>query len=367
MTDQSFAIDITALQDDLYRIHIETGDGEWTTEVVPLIEKTEIRDCLALLSRGSPALTNDEQEKIRLFGEKLFNFLIGSHGEILAAYWAALETVDNQRLFIRLCTENAGRFAAIPWEYLYDPDSGFLGLSRQTPLIRWKPELPPRPPAPFMPPLKALIVTASPPNYPPINIETEWAQMSRATADLQASGYLQLEHLEHATWPAVRRRLRAADYQIIHYIGHTYFDEPTAQGFLALEDEGFASGSRPISAAELGNEIGPYSTIRLVILDSQLQSVGGDNKAALTIGKQLLQAGLAGVLAVQYPLNERAAAIMRSGLYQPLCEGHSIEAAVNVVRREIADDSLDWGKLALFLRAPYGRLFHPIAKKQRTK
>lgn len=365
MTDQTFSIDITALHDDLYRISVQTQDGEWSTEVVPLIEKAELRDCLTLLSRGNPGLNVSDQERIRVFGQHLFNFLIGGHSEILAAYRSTLDKIGNQRLFIRLSTEKAGRFAALPWEYLNDPESGFLALSRQTPLIRWKPDLNPRPPAPFIYPLKALVVMASPPNYPPVDTETAWSQINDATAELRESGYLQLEQAEHATWPALRRRLRTADYQILHYIGHTHFDEPTGQGFLALEDEGYASGSRPVSAAELGNEMGIQSTIRLIILDSHAEAMTGNNKAVLTIGRQLLQAGLAAALAVQYPMHEQTAAILRASFYQPICEGHSAEAALNVVRRGIAEQmpSLDWGKLALFPRAPYGRLFHPLPPK----
>jgi CHAT domain len=356
MTDQTFAINITALRDDLYRVTAATLDGEWTAEALTPFDRVELGETLTLFS-SDQATTVENYERIVTFGQKLFAFLVGQHPAILAAYRAALHQIDTHRLFIRLSCREAGRFSTIPWEVLRDPASGFLALSKQTPLVRWLPELDPRPPAPLIYPLKTLVLIPSPPNYPPLAADTEWEQLNRATATLQAAGLLRLERADRATWPTLRRHLRGEDYQVLHFIGHTSYDEPTQQGYFALEDERYASGSRPISAAEMGNEIGAQSTIRLMIL----QSLPGDVLAPLTISRQLLQAGLAAVLAAPYPLqaNER----FKRAFYQPLCEGHSVEAALNVARHAIAHHTAnaDWAKLALFLRGQDGRLFHLIS------
>jgi CHAT domain len=355
MTDKTFAIDLTALQDDLYRVTVTTLDGEWTADAISPFAKGELRDTLASFS-SAQAATDDYTEHITAFGQQLFDFLIGQHPDLLAAYRKALDQAGSHRLFVRLSCSKAGRFSAIPWEVLRDSENGYLALSRQTPLVRWLPELDPRPPAPLIYPLKMLVMIPSPPNYPPIDVETEWEQLNRVTADLQAAGLLLLERVEPATLPVLRRYLRSVDYQALYYLGHTSFDEPTRQGSFALEDEHSASGSRPISAAEMGNEIGAQSTIRLFIVES----VSREAIAPLTTSQQLLQAGLAAVLTTSYPLSQQTSKLFRSVFYPPLCEGHPVEAALNVARRAIADQTAkaEWGKLALFLRVRDGRLFH---------
>jgi CHAT domain-containing protein len=365
MTDQSFAIDITALHDDLYRIMVKTLDGEWSVEAISPFERAELRDYLSVLRQRDEGQTPAEEEKIRQYGRKLFDFLIGHHPDILTAYRAELNRVGSYRLFIRLSSDKAGRFVALPWEYIHDPASGFLTLSRQTPVIRWNPDLDPRPPAPLIQPMKVLVVIPSPPNYPRLRVEAEWERLNVDTAHLRETGQLHLERLERPTWTALRRQLRTDDYHILHFVGYTHFDEPGRQGFFALEDEEYVSGSRPISASELGNEIGTQSTVRLIVVNTRVDSAPSDSKAPLAIGRQLLSCGLAGVLTSQFPLREEAESIFCNAFYPPLCEGHPVEAAVNVARRAIADQTstVDWGMLALFLRAPYGHLFRPVQAK----
>lgn len=365
MTDQNFAIEVTALQDDLYHLAVQCPDGEFTTEAISPFDRTELRDFLSLLSGiQNDTPTFEMQQKTRLFGEKLFTFLIGSHPEIRRAYQTALERAGSYRLFVRISSEKAGRFAALPWEFLHDPDRGFLALSRQTPIIRWKPGLDPRPPAPLIHPMRVLVVIPSPPNYPVLQVGTEWQQLLTSTTHLRESGLLQLDLLERATWSALRRQLRAEDYQIIHYIGYSRFDAATQQGFLALEDDSNISSSRPVSAMELGNEMGPQSTVRLVILNTRQTTSIPDGKAPLAISIQLLQCGIAGVLAALLPLSQKSDAALNTAFYTPLCEGHPVEAALNVARQAVVEQtqSSDWGKLALFLRAPYGHLFRSVRK-----
>src|SRR5574337_1247617 len=220
MTDQTFAIDITALQDDLYHIAAQTLNSEWTADAISPFDKAELRDTLALLSKGDSGQAADDN--IARFGRKLFDFLIGHHPDISSAYRNALSQADKHRLFVQLSCDKAGRFAVIPWEFLNDPERGYLALSHQTPLVRWKADLAPRPPAPLVRPLKVLVIISSPPNYPPMQVESEFEHLNILTADLQASGQIHLERLEEPSWTALRRRMRAEDYQVLHFIGHSY-------------------------------------------------------------------------------------------------------------------------------------------------
>jgi hypothetical protein len=355
MSDEHLMIAISAIQDDLYRISLQCSSAAYVIETVSPFQKEELYEQLSFLNRDRSHLTS---EKVTAFGQKLFRFLIGGHADIASAYQRALERVGNQRVFLWLTSESGGRFAAVPWEYMHDGVTGFLALSRQTPIIRRKPELSLRPPAPMLSPLKVLVVMAAPPNYPAVQVEDEWECLHHATLHLQLSGQLRLERLPHATWPALRRRLRAEDYHVLHYVGYTRYDEPTQEGFLALEDERYASGSRPLSAAELGSEMGTQSTVRLVVVNARYHS-STDSKTLLTAAGQLLQAGIPAVL-TRPVWNGETESYFDAEFYRPLSEAHPVEAALNVARRAIAGETHSWGTTALHLRTANGELFRSV-------
>lgn len=345
MPDLNFDLEVIALSDDLYSITAYCPDGEFVTEA--LFPKEELRAYTSVLNT---AITT---ENAKAFGQRLFQFLIDSHAEVYRAYHSTLKQTGNQRLFIRLSTLKAGRLAVLPWEYLCNPDGEYIALSPRTPLIRCCPDLSPLPPAGLILPLRVLVVIAAPPNYPGFDAEAAWMALEEATVRQQETGHIQLERLARATWPALRRKWINEDYQVLHYIGYTEFDDVTQHGFLALEDETFASGSRPTSAGELSGDLGCESTIRLIVCDSRGETA---SKANFALATQFLHSGTPAVLTTQSPVPQTLAANFSAEVYAPLCEGHPVEAGVNIARRSFSNQGY-WGAWALFLRARNGNLF----------
>jgi hypothetical protein len=109
-------------------------------------------------------------------------------------------------------------------------------------------------------PVRVLVATAAPANFPPLDIDGELARLQTATADLQARGLIELERLEHASLIALQRRLRAKDYHVFHFIGHSDYDAANKQGVLAFEDETDPQKASIITGISLGREIGEETT-----------------------------------------------------------------------------------------------------------
>ena len=91
------------------------------------------------------------------------------------------ETRNEGRLRIRLDLTDAPGLIDLPWEYLFDPEANrFLCLSLDTPLVRYLDVPGQIQPLAVKPPLRALVVMASPEDLPPLNVNVEWQRMQKA-------------------------------------------------------------------------------------------------------------------------------------------------------------------------------------------
>ena len=81
-------------------------------------------------------------------------------------------------LRIRLLLAGTPELADLPWEYLHHSTlNGFLSLSIQTPLVRYLELARPIRPLAVAPPLRVLVMIASPRDYAPLNVEREWNKL----------------------------------------------------------------------------------------------------------------------------------------------------------------------------------------------
>ena len=246
--------------------------------------------------------------------------------------------------------------AALPWEYLYDPESQtFPALSPRTPITRYiEPRQHEPPPLAVEPPLRILLVSAQPAGEEPIDVETEQAQILQAMSHLQQAGKVKIESLEHATVRKLQTMLRRP-FHVLHYIGHGVYDERAACGMLALEDE---SGElHAISAPQLQYLLGD-TTIRLAVFNACMTAHGA---AGRSIAGELMRAGLAATLAMEFAIPERSAIVFAGEFYRTLADGWPVDAAVAEGRKAMmfATDlhAMDWGIPVLFMRARDGMLF----------
>jgi CHAT domain len=261
------------------------------------------------------------------------------------------------RLLFDLDDPSVARIATLPWELLYDESQrSFLVRSSDITVVRGLAtrtsgaalEL-----KPVVGPVRVLLVMADPTGTLNLKaeragIEREFAAlMTRTAASGSARREIQATFLEDATFLELTELLRTEDFHIIHFMGHGDFDAQH-QGQLRFQDE-WRSGQ------DLADVLRKEKNTRLVTLNAcrtaeGLTTAGVDPFAG--VAQALVMAGIPAVIAMQFPVSDRAAIVFASCLYSELGAGQPIEQAVDAGRMAILGQSagVEWATPILFLR-----------------
>ena len=145
-----------------------------------------------------------------------------------------------------------GASSDLPWEFLFDEGrQSFLSLSRMTPVVRYL-EIDDVPTALKLdPPLRVLGVVSSPKDYPPLDVEGEWARLQGALSAQVNAGVVEVSLLPTATVDELLQALQRGTYHVLHFIGHGGFRESSDEGVLLFEDD--LGGSHEVTGEELGS------------------------------------------------------------------------------------------------------------------
>ncbi len=313
---------------------------------------------LAVLSGRLDAPLTERLQTARAFGEGMFGAVFA--GPVYTVYFSSRDRARTaQGLRIKLGLDDAGDLAGLPWELLRDPAIDYLALSRSTPLVHHPRRLVTRPLPVFHPPLRILVMIASPSDLPPVDAEAEWQNVLAATEQLRARGLLELERIEEATLRTLQRKLRSREFHVFHFIGHSTFDPGTGQGMLALEDPLGDGSSVPVRAEDLARELSEENAIRLVVLNSCQSAVAQEQDPFAGLASSLVARGLPAVVAMQWAIADDAARVFAEELYRAVAEGLPVDAAVSEARRAISHlaSGIAWATPVLFMRATDGMLF----------
>ncbi len=281
-------------------------------------------------------------------------------GEVLTAYRRSLDAAErhDKGLRVRLMVENAPELADLPWERLYDPGRGrALGLSVETPLVRYLALPEPARALAVQLPLAILAVIASPKGYPPLDVEAEWDALENALAEVTAQGLVELHRLDQPTLNALQRQLRRQPFHVLHFLGHGGFDPGSGEGLLLMSDS--RGNARAVRASALATILGDHRSLRLVVLNAcQGAQTGGSNPYAGT-AQRLVQSGIPAVVAMREAVSDAASLAFAYEFYLALAGGYSVDAAVVEGRKALfaEGNAEEWGIPALFMRATDGRLF----------
>lgn len=316
-----------------------------------------------LLRMGRPRrrvrrLDTPETQAAKAVGGQIFDTVFS--GAILSCFQSSLDEARRQEagLRIKLRLTDAPDLAELPWEYLYNPAlNRFLALSKETPVVRFL-ETPERPRALVVtPPLKVLVMIASPSDYEQLDVAGEWARLCQALGDLEQRGVVALEVLKDATLPALQRQLRRGAYHIFHFIGHGGFDEAAQDGALLLEDT--TGRGRTVSGQNLGTLLNDHRSLRLVILNACEGARASRTDPFAGAAQSLLQQGLPAVIAMQFEITDAAAVTFAHEFYSALADGLPVDASLAEARRAIfaSGNPLEWGTPVLYMRAADGHIF----------
>jgi len=311
-------------------------------------------------------IQSEAEQWTRLTLEKLGGMLYDAlfQGEIKARYVESLGRVEGKGNGLRLVVKqdprhpDLARIFSLPWEYLFRSDSrDFLSLSRKTPVVRYPAVPRPESDEPLPARLRILALVALPTDLTELDLEAEREQVQAAWCTHPS---VKIDYFEHANLAGLRQRLLDTDYHVLHFMGHGGFDHGRGQGLLYFENGEHLSD--PVSGDRLATFLKDFKSIRLIFLNAcqtGQNSTTGVNPFA-GVAAALVLGGMPAVLAMQFPISDRAAIAFGETFYRRLAAGDPVDTAV--VEGRLAIHGLDergveWGTPVLYSRVPRGLLF----------
>ena len=303
-----------------------------------------------------------QQQAAMDFGGPLYEAVFT--GDLALAWQRSLDQVRAEQaggLRLRLRLNDAPAIAGLPWELLYDArTNNFLAQSERTPLVRFLdvPQVP-RPIA-VDGPLRVLAIISSPIDLDELDVEAEWAPDpggARATDPGRAG----------RARPAAERDARRARRVAARASRPT---SSTSSG-TATSTSGCArasstsrtspGGAAPVTSSVLGPYLRDHDPLRMVVLNAcrsartdAIDPFGG-------MAQGLVQQDATAVVAMQFPISDRAAVTFTGEFYGALVDGLPVDQAVSSARKSLLAEFRDeWATPVLFMRSPDGNIFENV-------
>ena len=304
---------------------------------------------------------NAQQQAAMDFGGPLFEAIFRDD---LALAWSRSQDLARQQdagLRLRLRLSGAPAIAGLPWELLYDrKTNAFLAQSERTPLVRYLDV--PQVPRPMVVdgPLRVLAIISSPSDLEALDVDGEWTLLQGALAPRIEAGLVVLDRLPRPQLSELGPWLRRQQTHIIHFIGHGDFDERLREGVLYFQDK--LGGRTAVTSSELGPYLRDHDPLRMVVLNACRSARTDAVDPFGGIAQGLVQQDATAVVAMQFPISDRAAVTFTSDFYGSLADGLPVDQAVTSARKALLAEFRDeWATPVLFMRSPDGHIFENVA------
>ena len=334
------------------------GDGQSVTFGWPF-QDLELENFLLKMGKSRGRTRRVESAPVaaaKQFGGRLFAAVFtGPVGECLRRSADRAQDQD-ATLRIRLRLADCPELADLPWEFLYDRDDDwFVALSGATPVVRYL-QLPNQPrPLSVTLPLRVLAIRSEPSDYPPLDLEGEWARVLAALGEFTGSGAITVTDLTAPTLGELRRVLLRERFHVLHYMGHGGFTEEGG-GVLLFTDQ--AGRGAPVTGEQLSVMLRDQTSLRLAVLNACEAGRTDPGDPFGGIADILVRRGVPAVVAMQFEISDTAAIEFAPAFYGALAAGRPVDVAVAEARKAVyAVSPLEWATPVLHLRADDARLF----------
>ena len=279
-------------------------------------------------------------------------------GPIGDAYQEALANVQGTDRGVRLTLSlgAAPRLLSIPWEFLRR-EKLFLASQRHTPVVRQIETGVRVAPPSIEDVVRILAVIASPTDLSPLDVAQERERVAKAVSAVEKMGRVQVDWLEPATRSALRTKLADGKYHVLHYVGHSAFED--GEGRLFLEKAGDRTKD-PVDTEWLANVIADERQLRLAVLNSCEGARTSVEDPYAGVAATLLQVGVPAVVAMQFEISDAVAILFAEELYTNLIARQlPVDAAVAEARKAVLGDldSPEFATPVLFVQDPDVALF----------
>jgi len=333
------------------------------TPAMPFVPPSEVAELPELRQaiRGGAGETAPESGAAALdpkaFGTALFAALFNDKAAAVyrTSHYVSAQHGRGLRLRIRL--SGAAELANLPWELLYDPERHWFPCQlTRFPIVRFVDIPEPVPPITVSGALRMLVVISSPNDLPELEVEKEWMLLKQELEPLVDAGRIELVRLPTPTLEALHAAVLGSEegFHLFHFIGHGSIDA-AGQGHLAFVQP--TGQARWVTGSQLG-VILSTSPIRLAVLNS---CQGGTVSAVDPYGSAaiaLVEQGIPAVVAMQFPISDRAATAFSRTLYDSVSAGRPVDLGVTLGRQAVlATSETEWATPVLYLRARDAVLF----------
>lgn len=281
---------------------------------------------------------------------------------------SSLRSIDPQHgsgIRFLIDTTRSRELAELPWEFAYDEaHDNFLFTDEMTPMVRWLEDDQLEPTLAVRPPLRLLVAVAGPADRPELRVGEELAHLDDELRDLVGEGLIETFRLDHASANSLDAALLRHEPHVLHFVGHGDFAD--GEGVVVLESEDPPGGSHAIPGPRLANYLRNHRAyLRLVFLNSCLGAAASAGDPFGGVAHSLIRRGMPAVIAMQFPISDRAAVTLARQFYRYLAKGRPVDAALTSARSYLAlSYDVEWGSPALHMRARDGRLFDLAAAGQ---
>ncbi|HUW09242.1 MAG TPA: CHAT domain-containing protein [Anaerolineae bacterium] len=310
--------------------------------------------------RSTPQQQREQARKqLAATGQMLYGLLFGSGREISAV----LRYDDHYSPLVRLTLaveSNATPLWRLPWEALHD-GTGFLLLSGRFLFSRHPLGFESTILSPTPPPLRLLVVLASPDDERHQAVEEEIAIVQAALEKPLMDGRLQVKLLDDATLSQIGQTVRSFQPHVLHYIGQGVTDPQGGWSFLILQRDN--GDEQHVHIGDLLQLLRPADHLQLVLLCGchTLPDCGVTAFTDLSLG--LLQVGVPAVMALQSPMVAGSSRSLGEAFYGALAHGDTVAEALQSGRvlLHVTEEGteVDWPIPTLYLRDSALRLVDP--------
>ena len=262
------------------------------------------------------------------------------------------EDKHDRGLRIRLRIEPA-EIGMLPWEYCFDKTMDFLALDRKFPIVRYINQpfvsddiLAPRP-------ARLLLVSAAPSDMDEIDAEGEMERIYNELQPLVNLGEMEILSIPQLTLNRFQSELIRFRPHLLHFIGHGTFDLDKGQGALILERRN--GKSHPISSHQLAILL-KGTDVKVMILNACETASHDDSNAFMGLAPALVRARIPAVIAMQFAMPDKTAAVFAQQIYHYLVMGLPLDRAITEARINLFsnEENIFWAIPVLFMRAKDG-------------
>jgi tetratricopeptide (TPR) repeat protein len=341
-----------------------------------------LEDYLAFPLDPAPEKAARIEERMKEIGATLFRNVFQSNEAMRRAWARLMPDLNDTRIEIVAEVQHA---TAIPWELMRDPETDKVLSVHARAFVRAasnQAEPPTHIPSPSPSKgegskIRILLVICRPREGDDVPFRSVASRIVKSLTD-EAREFVQLDVLRPPTFEQLSKVLRSAKvrgepYHIVHFDGHGVYQEVKQSsdwlkglsplilgatgkhGFLLFENPLDKDNIQPIEGAALGKLLTDNDVPVLVLnacrsafadpptqpLDaSQAGDIGEQVHTFGSLAQVVMNAGVAGVVAMRYTLYVETAKEFIANLYAALAQGQSLGEAVTFGRNQLAMNPL---------------------------